>query len=100
MWFQNDNTAHTAQNSLNLQRKMFLGHVVSLRGDVEWSVQSPYAYVTYLFKLDKHKIVHTKINSNIKSKLLYYLLYYTLVIIVPQNCVGLVYSAVPCTLYN
>lgn len=49
------------------------------------------------FKLDKHKIVYTLIKSNIKSKLLYYLLYYTLVIIVPQNCEGLVYSTVPCT---
>ena len=42
MWFQQDGaTAHTSRRSLGLLREMFPGHVVSLRGDIGWSLRSP-----------------------------------------------------------
>jgi hypothetical protein len=37
VWFQQDGaTAYTARRSLGVLREMFPGHLISLRGDVEW----------------------------------------------------------------
>ena len=42
MWFQQDGaTAHTAQISLSVFRRMFPRRLVSLRGDLGWPVWSP-----------------------------------------------------------
>jgi len=42
VWFQQDGaTTHTAQCSLWVLREMFPGHLISLRGDVEWLARSP-----------------------------------------------------------
>jgi hypothetical protein len=42
VWFQQDGaTAHTSRRSLEILREMFPGHVVSLRGDIEWPLLSP-----------------------------------------------------------
>jgi hypothetical protein len=42
VWFQQDGaTAHTARRSLGVLREMFPGHLISLRGDVEWLARSP-----------------------------------------------------------
>jgi hypothetical protein len=41
-WFQQDGaTAHTSRRLLRILRKMFPGHVVSLRGDIGWPPHSP-----------------------------------------------------------
>jgi hypothetical protein len=41
VWFQQDGTTtHTSGRSLGILREMFLGHVVSLRGDIEWPPRS------------------------------------------------------------
>ena len=37
VWFQQDGaTSHTSRRSLGILRDMFLGHLVSLRGDIGW----------------------------------------------------------------
>ena len=42
-WFQQDGaTAHTFQCAMGLLREMFPGHLISLRGDISWSIHSPY----------------------------------------------------------
>ena len=42
VWFQQDGaTAHTATRSKDVLRKMFPGHLISLRGDVGWPARSP-----------------------------------------------------------
>jgi hypothetical protein len=42
VWFQQDGaTAHTAQNSMTVVRGMFLQHVISSFGDIEWPARSP-----------------------------------------------------------
>jgi len=42
VWFQQDGaTAHSSRRSLSLQKEMFPGHVISLRGDIGWLPRSP-----------------------------------------------------------
>lgn len=42
MWFQQDDaTEHTARASMDVVRRMFLGHDISQFGDVSWPVGSP-----------------------------------------------------------
>lgn len=42
IWFQQDGaTAHTANNSMNVVKRMFRGHVISRFGDVHWPARSP-----------------------------------------------------------
>ena len=42
MWFQQDGaTAHTAKNSMDVLRNLFLSHLISLRGDIGWPARSP-----------------------------------------------------------
>jgi hypothetical protein len=42
VWFQQDGaTAHTTRRSLRVLREMFPGRLISLRGDVDWTAQSP-----------------------------------------------------------
>ena len=41
-WFQQDGaTAHTFQRAMGILREMFPGHLISLRGDISWSIHSP-----------------------------------------------------------
>jgi hypothetical protein len=41
VWFQQDGaTTHKSRRSLGILREMFPGHVVSLRGDIEWPPRS------------------------------------------------------------
>ena len=41
-WFQQDGaTAHTFQRGMGILREMFPGHLISLRGDISWSIHSP-----------------------------------------------------------
>jgi hypothetical protein len=42
VWFQQDGaTAHTARASMQVSREMFLGRLISLRGDIPWPARSP-----------------------------------------------------------
>jgi hypothetical protein len=42
VWFQQDGaTAHTANGSMTIVRKMFSGHLISRFGDVPWPPRSP-----------------------------------------------------------
>ena len=42
VWFKQDGaTARTSCRSLSLLKKMFPGHVISLRGDIRWPPRSP-----------------------------------------------------------
>lgn len=42
VWFQQDGaTAHTAENSMTVLRRMFPGHIISRRGDIPWPPRSP-----------------------------------------------------------
>ena len=41
-WFQQDGTtAHTFQRGMGILTEMFPGHLISLRGDISWSIHSP-----------------------------------------------------------
>ena len=41
VWFQRDGaTAHTSRRAMGILREMFLGHLISLRGDLGWPVRS------------------------------------------------------------
>ena len=42
VWFQQDGaTAHTSRLKMGILRKMFAGHLISLRGDISWCTRSP-----------------------------------------------------------
>ena len=42
VWFQQDDaTAHTAKNSMDVLRDLFPSHLISLRGDIGWPARSP-----------------------------------------------------------
>ena len=42
-WFQQDGArAHTFQRAMGILREMFPGHLISLRGDISWSIHSPH----------------------------------------------------------
>ena len=42
VWFQQDGaTAHTSRRAMGILRDMFPGHLISLRGDIEWPARSP-----------------------------------------------------------
>ena len=42
VWFQQDGAiAHTFQRAMGILREMFSGHLISLRGDIRWSIRSP-----------------------------------------------------------
>lgn len=42
LWFQQDGAPwHTANLSINILNRMFPGHVISKRGDIEWPPRSP-----------------------------------------------------------
>lgn len=52
-WLQQDGaTAYTAWNLLNVLRRMFLGRLVSLRGDLGWIVRSPKLSICDFFLLE------------------------------------------------
>jgi hypothetical protein len=56
VWFQqNGATAHKSRRSLGILRKMFPGHVVSLRGDIGWAPRSPHLTPCDLFLWGYHR---------------------------------------------
>ena len=50
VWFQQEGArAHTAGRSMEMLRELFLGRLVSLRGDISWPPRSPDLSPPYFF---------------------------------------------------